>query len=85
MESILIDFPFPGVGFYQVIFPSFSLESTLYSYSYFYTFNKKILFDLINKYMYGFDVDGSLRGGINQEGIDHYNNVINELVRNGKS
>jgi len=25
-----------------------------------------------------------LSGGINQEGIDHYNNLINELLLNGK-
>lgn len=30
-------------------------------------------------------VDGSLNGGINQEGLDHYNNVINELLKNGKT
>jgi beta-glucosidase len=27
--------------------------------------------------------DGKLSGGINQEGIDYYNNLINELVANG--
>ncbi|KAK7858663.1 furostanol glycoside 26-o-beta-glucosidase [Quercus suber] len=27
--------------------------------------------------------NGSLSGGINQEGIDHYNNLINELLLNG--
>ncbi|KAL4198178.1 hypothetical protein AMTRI_Chr03g44620 [Amborella trichopoda] len=26
---------------------------------------------------------GSLKGGVNREGIDHYNNVINELLANG--
>ncbi|KAF7844028.1 putative prolyl 4-hydroxylase 7 [Senna tora] len=26
---------------------------------------------------------GSLSGGVNQEGIDHYNNLINELIKNG--
>ena len=30
-------------------------------------------------------VDGSLNGGINQEGLDHYNNVIDELLKNGKT
>ncbi|KAL6183208.1 hypothetical protein ACLB2K_044619 [Fragaria x ananassa] len=29
------------------------------------------------------NLDGSLSGCISQEGIDHYNNVINEIVRNG--
>lgn len=29
--------------------------------------------------------DGKLSGGINQEGIDYYNNLINELVANGKN
>ncbi|KAL4198179.1 hypothetical protein AMTRI_Chr03g44630 [Amborella trichopoda] len=27
--------------------------------------------------------EGSLEGGVNREGIDHYNNVINELLANG--
>ncbi|KAM2067190.1 hypothetical protein COP2_044843 [Malus domestica] len=27
--------------------------------------------------------NGSLNGGINQEGLDHYNNVIDELLKNG--
>ncbi|KAM7486321.1 hypothetical protein LguiA_002330 [Lonicera macranthoides] len=27
--------------------------------------------------------DGTVRGGINQKGIDHYNNVIDELIANG--
>jgi len=31
-----------------------------------------------------FIADGKLSGGINQEGIDYYNNVINELLANGK-
>ncbi|KAF7833956.1 beta-glucosidase 24-like [Senna tora] len=26
---------------------------------------------------------GSLSGGVNQEGIDHYNSLINELIKNG--
>lgn len=34
--------------------------------------------------MYEFYADGSLSGGINQEGIDHYNSMIDELIRNGK-
>jgi beta-glucosidase len=29
------------------------------------------------------NTDGKLSGGINQEGIDYYNNLINELVANG--
>jgi beta-glucosidase len=29
------------------------------------------------------NADGKLSGGINQEGIDYYNNLINELVANG--
>lgn len=28
--------------------------------------------------------EGSLSGGINQEGVDHYNSLIDELIRNGK-
>lgn len=28
--------------------------------------------------------EGSLSGGINQPGVDHYNSLINELKRNGK-
>ncbi|KAI6682739.1 hypothetical protein NL676_028652 [Syzygium grande] len=27
---------------------------------------------------------GSLSGGVNQEGIDHYNNLIDELIKNGE-
>ncbi|KAF7833963.1 beta-glucosidase 24-like [Senna tora] len=27
--------------------------------------------------------EGSLSGGVNQEGIDHYNDLINELIKNG--
>jgi beta-glucosidase/6-phospho-beta-glucosidase/beta-galactosidase len=29
-------------------------------------------------------VDGTLSGGVNQVGIDHYNSVINELLKNGE-
>lgn len=30
-----------------------------------------------------FLAEGTLAGGINQEGIDYYNNLINELLENG--
>ncbi len=29
-------------------------------------------------------LDGTLSGGVKQEGIDHYNNLIDELVKNGE-
>jgi beta-glucosidase len=29
--------------------------------------------------------DGTLRGGVNKEGIKYYNNLINELLSKGKS
>ena len=28
-------------------------------------------------------IDGTLKGGINQEGINFYNNLIDELLENG--
>lgn len=28
--------------------------------------------------------EGSISGGVNQLGVDHYNRPINELIRNGK-
>ena len=27
--------------------------------------------------------DGTLKGGVNQEGVDYYNNLIDELIKNG--
>ena len=29
------------------------------------------------------NIDGTLEGGVNQEGIDFYNNLIDELLANG--
>lgn len=31
------------------------------------------------------NADGTVKGGINQKGIDHYNNFIDELIANGKN
>lgn len=28
--------------------------------------------------------EGNLKGGISQEGIDYYNNLIDEVIKNGK-
>lgn len=34
-------------------------------------------------YLYKLSTEGRLSGGINQEGIKYYNNLINELIVNG--
>ena len=39
---------------------------------------------LVVNYMHQI-VDGTLSGGVNQVGIDHYNSVIDELVKNGET
>lgn len=37
----------------------------------------------MNNYLNDTNADGTVSGGINQEGIDFYNNFINELIKNG--
>jgi len=40
----------------------------------------------ISFFSFNFDklsIEGKLKGGINQEGIKYYNNLINELLTNG--
>jgi len=69
------DSPYLGQGYCQVI------ENVKFSYikefqlvvSSIYTHNS-------NKY-----ADGKLSGGINQEGVKFYNNLINELLANGNT
>ena len=34
-------------------------------------------------YFYNQHADGTVAGGVNQEGINFYNNFINELIQNG--
>jgi len=31
-----------------------------------------------------FHAEGNIEGGINQDGIDYYNKLINDLIENGK-
>lgn len=87
LELILTDFPFPGVEFYQVSFVPFLLlffyNSTYISLNLLLAKEKSCSIH-IPMLMYEFYADGSLSGGINQEGIDHYNSMIDELIRNGK-
>ena len=44
-------------------------------------FKKKKL--KINVLFYNQLADGTVGGGVNQEGINFYNNFINELIQNG--
>lgn len=83
MELILTDFPFPGVEFYQVSFVLFFFFLIPHFTQSLLAKEKPCLI-YIPMLMYEFYVDGSLSGGINQEGIDHYNCMIDELTRNGE-
>lgn len=49
-----------------------------------YSFVFVLFHKVICKFVIGCVSEGTLSGGVNQQGIDHYNNLIDELIKNGK-
>ena len=76
---MLIDFPSPGPGFCLVT-PLFFCSKVLKK-------EKKLSESIKSYYLqpsfFLVCVDGTLSGGINHEGINHYNSLIDELIKHG--